>query len=94
MHILEDSRRYVLVGAGYGKSESVKPHWLFGNWGYERRSSEKALVCVCDADGQLYWVESDDIIVESIDGERPSEALRAHADRSRLAVNESQAGSR
>lgn len=72
---LEDSRQYVLVGTGYGRSDSMKPHWLFGNWGQDRRRSEIAVVCICDQSGTLLWANADEVVIESIDGVRPNELL-------------------
>ena len=75
VRLSEDDRRFLLVGTGYGTFESAKPHWLIGDIGYERRSQELSLVCICDASGKLYWADSDDITVESVDGVSPRDIL-------------------
>ncbi len=80
VRLVGDSRRYLLIGVGYGTSESAKPHWFMGDLGYERRSTDQSLVCLCDSAGKLYWADSDEITVESIDGIPPDAALTDPAD--------------
>lgn len=76
---IDDARRYVLVGTGYSKSESSQPHWLLGKLVHTLRTSDNPLVCICDEAGKLYWSDSDQIVVESIDGVSPADALQAYA---------------
>ena len=71
------TKRYVLVGAGFGVFESSKPNWFLGNLKHDKSEGEHHMVCVSDPSGRLFWVDSDEIVVESIDGISPAEILDA-----------------
>ncbi len=67
--------RYVLIGTGFGAFRATAPHWFMGNMSPETKEGELALVAVCDLDGRVGWLDSDDIEVISVDGKSPGELL-------------------
>lgn len=60
--------RYVLLGAGFGAYQSKKPNWLLGDLAADTDEGCHAMVCVCNADGRIGWLDSEELVVESIDG--------------------------
>ena len=60
-------KRYFLLGTGYGAYKSVKPD-IFGDVKRDMDEGESALVCVCNSKGKIFWFETAQITVISIDG--------------------------
>ncbi len=69
-------KRYVLVGTGFGAFQSKKPNWLLGDLVADTTEGQHAMVCVCDGNGRLYWVESTQLTVVSVDGQPPDDLLQ------------------
>lgn len=67
--------RYVLVGAGFGAFESKKPNWLLGDLVADTSQGKYTMAAVCDKSGQIYWIKTDELEVESVDGESPKTLL-------------------
>ena len=65
-------KRYFLLGAGFGTYKSVKPD-IFGDVKRDMDEGESALVCVCNSKGEIFWFETTQITVISIDGENIQE---------------------
>lgn len=61
--------RFVLLGSGFGAYQSKKPNWFFGNMMADTDEGQYALVCVANAHGEIGWLESSDVVVESVDGQ-------------------------
>ena len=72
---LQDKAVYILLGAGFGAYKAIKPHWLFGNLGTEEESDEITVLAVCDFNGKVGWIRSDQVRVISVDGQSPEEVL-------------------
>ena len=72
---ISKNKRFALMGSGFGAYQSKKPHFFFGDWVAETSEGQYAMVCVCDTEGRVGWLESSDVVVESIDGQRPEELL-------------------
>jgi hypothetical protein len=70
----KNNDRFVLLGSGFGAYQSKKPHVFFGNWIADTDEGQYAMVCVCNAEGQIGWLDSSAVVVESVDG-RAVEAL-------------------
>jgi len=73
--IVEDTRtgaRGIVLGAGHGMYQSVKPPTLF-NDGREQGSDER--LAVCTADGTVAWLEMAFAKVVMVDGARPNDIL-------------------
>ncbi len=65
----ENGQKYVLIGSGFGAFQSKKPHWFFGNLQSDTEEGQYAMVCVCDSAGNIGWLESSDVVVETVDGQ-------------------------
>ena len=48
--------------------QSKKPNWFFGDLMADTNEGQYAMVCVSDADGQIGWLESSEVRVESVEG--------------------------
>jgi hypothetical protein len=65
---ISDNKRYILIGTGYGEYESATPGIFLGNLAPNVNHGESKLVCVCDLEGSIGWIRSDDVKVVEIDG--------------------------
>lgn len=72
---IRSGKKYVLVGTGFGAFQSKKPNWLLGDLVADTSQGQYAMACVCDKDGRLYWIDSTELTVESVDGEDPKKVL-------------------
>ena len=61
--------KYVLLGTGFGAYQSKKPNWFFGDLMADTTEGQYAMVCVCKKDGKIGWLESSEVVVESVDGQ-------------------------
>ena len=75
---IETGEQYVLLGAGFGMFQSKKPNWLFGDLVADVEGAERALVCVCDSDGLIGWMDSEEVNVKSVDGKPVHELVPAN----------------
>jgi hypothetical protein len=64
----ETGERLVLIGAGFGAYQSKKPHAFFGDWVADTESGSHEVVCVCNSDGLIGWMYSNEVNVISVDG--------------------------
>ena len=67
--------RYVLLGTGFGAFQSKKPNWFLGDLMADTSEGQCSMACICDATGTIYWVDSSQLFVESVDGKPASEIL-------------------
>ena len=65
----ESGRRFVLLGSGFGAFQSKKPNWLLGDLLSDTEEGQYAMVCVCSREGIIGWMESSQVVVESVDGQ-------------------------
>lgn len=65
----KSGERYVLLGSGFGSYQSKKPNWFFGDLVSDTTEGQHAMICVCDSAGQIGWLESQHVLVESVDGQ-------------------------
>jgi hypothetical protein len=65
----KSGEKYVLLGSGFGAYQSKKPNWFFGDLMADTAEGQYAMVCVCDSGGQIGWLESSQVVVESVDGQ-------------------------
>ena len=61
--------KYFLIGTGHGAYASAVGSRLMRS----EKQGAVSVVVVCDGDGKLHWVDSDDITVLSVDGRAPSD---------------------
>ena len=66
---IESGEKYVLLGSGFGAYQSKKPNWFFGDLIADTAEGQYAMICVCNAEGQIGWLESSKVRVESVDGQ-------------------------
>ncbi|MBZ0255094.1 hypothetical protein K8I31_03470 [bacterium] len=69
-------RRFVLVGTGYDAihpEQSIKP---LRDAKSVKDVGGYAVAAVCDEDGAIYWCETKELVVESIDGRAPQAILK------------------
>ena len=66
---------YILLGAGYGQWATARPNRMLGDLFATEQKGEMHLMCVCDTEGKVYWVDPDDVIVVATDNQSPSLAL-------------------
>lgn len=65
----DSGNKYILLGSGFGAYQSKKPNWLFGNYMSDTDEGQYAMVCVCDSEGKVGWIESSNVVVETVDGQ-------------------------
>ena len=71
---LQNEKRYVLIGVGYGLARTARPHVLFAP-ATTSTSSEAQMVAVADASGEISWLPSQRVSVVSVDGQSCRELL-------------------
>ena len=71
----ESGAKYILLGAGFGAYKALRPGMFFGHLAPHEESGELPVALVCDAEGAATWVQSKNLEVLSVDGEKPSEIL-------------------
>ena len=69
------NKNYILLGTGFGAFQSKKPNWILGNLMSDTTEGQFAMACVCDSHGEMHWVDSTHLVVESVDGQTTSEIL-------------------
>ena len=65
----ETGDKYVLLGSGFGAYQSKKPNWLFGDLMADTAEGQYAMICVCNPEGRIGWLESSKVIVDTVDGQ-------------------------
>lgn len=63
-HLLTQ-KRYIVVGPAYGFSKANRNNMSFET-GFA--SFEEKMIVACDADGELHWLDANELAVESVDG--------------------------
>ena len=71
----ESNKRYVLVGAGFGAYTSARPSLIFGSLLPTEDEGTLPGVALCDEEGRVEWVRSEEVTVLSVDGEAPADLL-------------------
>ncbi|MDJ0833581.1 MAG: hypothetical protein QNJ69_08685 [Gammaproteobacteria bacterium] len=64
----ESGEKYVLLGSGFGAYQSKKPNWFFGDLMADTDEGQYAMICVCNSEGQIGWLESSKVVVDTVDG--------------------------
>ena len=68
----DTGEKYVLLGTGFGAFKATRPGIFFGNLLPQEESGELTMVAVCDRDGRIGWIHSEELTVVEIDGMAPS----------------------
>ncbi|MFD2673246.1 hypothetical protein [Marinicrinis sediminis] len=74
---LPTREHYVLIGTGYGLSQSQMPSVLGGSLFPYEEKNEYPLAAVCDSEGVMSWKLTEELRVVSVDQVSPKEALHA-----------------
>lgn len=77
----QTGQKYFLVGSGFGMYKSARPNRLLGDIMPKSEEGSAALLAVCDAAGEIHWVDSSEFRVYEIDGIRMSPLRQAEAAR-------------
>lgn len=67
------SEKYILLGSGYGLYQSKKPNWFLGDLLADTEQGSTQALCVCDKNGQVFWLSSENAHIISVDGKSPQE---------------------
>jgi hypothetical protein len=66
-------KKYILLGTGLGAYKAVSPSFFGGNLFPKEEEGTIKTVAVCDANGDIFWFESDELQVVEVDGIKISE---------------------
>ena len=69
------NKKYVLLGTGFGAFQSKSQNPILGNLMSDTTEGQFAMACVCDSQGEMLWVESTHLLIESVDGKTTNEIL-------------------
>jgi hypothetical protein len=64
---------YTLLGTGFGAYRATRPSVFFGSLIPKEDEGELAMVAVCDREGNIGWIPSEELLVVEIDGKAPSD---------------------
>ena len=71
-----DSGLHVLVvGAGYGMSQSARPGAVLGDFFPTERSGKRRMLAIATSSGKIAWSPADLLEIVEIDGKSPGELL-------------------
>jgi hypothetical protein len=62
------NKKYILLGAGLGAYKAVRPSFFGGNLFPHEEEGVVKSIAVCEANGDIIWLDSNDIQVVKIDG--------------------------
>ncbi len=71
----ETREQFILLGAGLGAYKATRPSVFFGNLLPTEESGKITMLAVCNAQGQIGWIHSEEIEVIEVDGNSPAELL-------------------
>lgn len=72
---LQDNAVYILLGAGFGAYNTLKPFGLLETLDSNKEPGQISVLAVCDFNGKVGWIRSDQVKVISVDGQSPEEVL-------------------
>ena len=71
----QNGGEYVLLGTGYGAWKSTHPSIFFGSFIPTEQDGAFPLAAICDFNGKVGWVRTEDLEVVSVDGASPAVLL-------------------
>ena len=71
----QSGQNYILLGTGFGTYKATRPYLFFGNLAPTEESGQTTMVAVCNSQGQIGWIHSEELQVVEIDGKPPNELL-------------------
>ena len=72
---IESGEKYVLLGTGFGAFKATRPSLFFGNLAPAEETGQVTMVAVCNGEGRIGWVHSDELQVVEVDGKSPAELV-------------------
>lgn len=63
---------YILIGPAYGFSKTNRTNLALD---FNYASFEEKLIVACDANGELHWLNANEVKVDSVDGRSCQEVL-------------------
>ena len=72
---IESGEKYTLLGTGFGAFKATRPSLFFGKLAPAEECGQVTMVAVCNTQGQIGWVHSDELQVIQVDGTSPGELL-------------------
>ncbi len=72
---IESGEKYILLGTGFGAFKATRPSLFFGNLAPTEETGQVTMVAVCNSQGQIGWMHSDELQVVQVDAKSPSEVL-------------------
>ena len=72
---IESQEKYVLVGTGFGAYLATRPSVFFGSLVPKEESGQVTMVAVCNREGLIGWIHSNELQVVSVDGRSPAELI-------------------
>lgn len=73
-HITTD-KNYILIGAGFAAYKTSKPSTFIANRVPVSDEGQISMVAVCDENGKIQWLNTDEIKVVEVDGTSPHNIL-------------------
>lgn len=71
----KDGKTYLYLGTGFGAFKAMSA----GTWMHsllpDKESGEIGMVALCDKNGEIGWVDYEEVEILEIDGERPADLL-------------------
>ena len=71
----QSGQNYILLGTGFGAYKATRPSLFFGNLAPAEEQGQTTMVAVCNNQGQIGWIHSEELQVIEIDGKQPNELL-------------------
>lgn len=72
---IETGKQYILLGTGFGAYRATRPSLFFGNLAPAEDEGEVSVIFVCNSEGKVGWVQSEEVQVVEIDGAAPAQLL-------------------
>ena len=72
---IKSGEKYILLGTGFGAFKATRPSLFFGNLAPTEEAGQVTMVAVCNSQGQIGWIHSDELQVVEVEGKSASELL-------------------
>lgn len=77
---IRDGKHYALIGTGYGAFKTSHPSVFGGSFFPHYEGGNCQTAAVCDKEGKIYWCDTKDLEVITIDENKPDEILENYID--------------
>lgn len=66
---IDSGKRLALIGTGFGAFNISRPDISLGDPSQNENQGELTMVALATPEGRIFWCDSREVVVESIDGE-------------------------